>query len=334
MKTRNIRSLEVSPVGMGCMGFSHGYGEVPEKEYSVEAIRKAYEKGCTFFDTAEVYGQKMFYLGHNEEIVGKAIEPFRENIVLATKFYIDKDELSEDKDLYTVIREHLNASLKNLKTDYVDLYYLHRVNEEISLKDIAIVMGQLIDDGLIKEWGVSQVSLEMLTEAHEVTPIGAVQNLYNMMERDCEEEIIPYCIENGISLIPFSPTASGFLSGKVTIETKFEGDDVRKFVPQLSKENIVANQPILDILEKFASEKNATNAQISLAWMLHKYPNIIPIPGSKNQGRILENLDSWDVELTDEEFEKIESALNSVEVHGHRGHVESQQSGFGNNWKK
>lgn len=275
----------------------------------------------------------MFYLGHNEEIVGKAIEPFRENIILATKFHIDEDELSEDKDLYTIIREHLNISLENLKTDYVDLYYLHRVNEEIPLKDIAIVMGQLIDDGLIKEWGLSQVSIEMLTEAHEITPVGAVQNLYNMMERDCEKKIIPYCIENGISLIPFSPTASGFLSGKVTTETKFEGDDVRKFVPQLSKENIVANQPILDILEKFANEKNATNAQISLAWMLHKYPNIIPIPGSKNQERILENLDSWNVELTDNEFEEIELALNSVEVYGHRGHVESHQSGFGNNWK-
>lgn len=333
MKTRNVRRLEVSPIGMGCMGLSHGYGEVPEKDYSIEAIRKAYKKGCTFFDTAEVYGQEMFYLGHNEEIVGKAIEPFRENIILATKFYIDEDELSEDKDLYTVIREHLKISLENLKTDYVDLYYLHRVNEEIPLKDIAIVMGQLIDDGLIKEWGLSQVSIEMLTEAHEITPVGAVQNLYNMMERDCEEKIIPYCIENGISLIPFSPTASGFLSGKVTTETKFEGDDVRKFVPQLSKENIVANQPILDILEKFANEKNATNAQISLAWMLHKYPNIIPIPGSKNQKRILENLDSWNVELTDNEFEEIELALNSVEVYGHRGHVESHQSGFGNNWK-
>lgn len=332
MKTRKIGSLEVSAIGMGCMGFSHGYGQVPEASYSIEAIRKAYEAGCTFFDTAEVYGKEMFHLGHNEELVGKAIEPFREQIVLATKFHIDENELSNDTDLYTVIKSHLTASLKKLRTNYIDLYYLHRVNENIPLEDIAKVMGRLINEGLIKEWGLSQVSVEMLSTAHEVTPVAAVQNLYSMMERDSEEEIIPYCLEHGISLVPFSPIASGFLSGKVTTETKFEGDDVRKFVPQLSQENIVANQPILDILEKFANKKGSTNAQISIAWMLHKYENVIPIPGSKNQERILENLDAWNIQLTNEEFNEIEDALDTVTVHGHRGQVESQQKSFGNNW--
>src|SRR5699024_3567534 len=239
----------------------------------------------------------------------------------------------EKIDLYTAIRNHLDASLKNLRTDYVDLYYLHRVNELIPMEDIAKVMGQLINEGVIKEWGLSQVSVDTLSKAHQVTPVAAVQNLYSMMERDCEKEIFPYCIENGISVVPFSPIASGFLSGKVTTETKFEGDDVRKFVPQLSKENIVANQPILDLLEKFAEEKNATNAQISLAWMLHKYPNVIPIPGSKNKKRILENLAAWNVELTDEEFAAIESELNKIPSHGNRGHVESQQNSFGKNWE-
>lgn len=260
MNKRKIGNLEVSPIGMGCMGFSHGYGQVPEEDYSIEAIKKAYEFGCTFFDTAEVYGQEMFYPGHNEQLVGKAVAPFRENIVLATKLHIDENELSDETDLYTVIRKHLEASLKNLGTDYVDLYYLHRVNEFISIEDIAKVMGQLIDEGLIKEWGLSQVSVDILTKAHNVTPVAAVQNLYSMMERDCEEEIFPYCLEHGISVVPFSPIASGFLSGKVTTETKFEGDDIRKFVPQLSKENIIANQPILDVLEKIAEEKGASKA--------------------------------------------------------------------------
>lgn len=333
MNTRKIGNLEVSPIGMGCMGFSHGYGKVPDEDYSIEAIRKAYEFGCTFFDTAEAYGKEMFYPGHNEQLVGKAVHPFRENIVLATKFHVGEEKLEDGAELYDLVRNHLDASLKNLKTDYIDLYYLHRINEQIPVEQIAVVMGQLIEEGLIRGWGLSQVSVDTLSKAHRVTPVSAVQNLYSMMERDCEKEIFPYCLENNISVVPFSPIASGFLSGKVTTETKFEGDDVRKFVPQLSKENIVANQPVLNILDKFSKEKNASNAQISLAWMLHKYPNVIPIPGSKNQERILENLGAWNVELTDGEFNAIESALDKITVHGHRGHVESENTSFGKNWE-
>lgn len=334
MKTRKIGRLDVSPVGMGCMGFSHGYGQVPSEEYSIDAIRKAYDFGCNFFDTAESYGKEMFYPGHNEQLVGKAVEPFREKIVLATKFHLDEHEITDEVDLYAAIRKHLEASLQNLRTDYVDLYYLHRVNELIPLEDIAEVMGQLINEGLIKEWGLSQVSVEQLANAHEVTPVAAVQNLYSMVERDVEKDIFPYCLANGITVVPFSPIASGLLSGKVTTETKFEGDDVRKFVPQLSKENLTANQPIIDLITQFASAKGATNAQISLAWMLHKYPNVVPIPGSKNQERIIENLSAWNVELTDEEFNALETALDKLPVHGHRGHVESQQKSFGSQWRK
>lgn len=334
MKTRMIGKLEVSPIGMGCMGFSHGYGNVPEESYCTQAIQKAYNFGCTLFDTAEVYGQEMFYAGHNEQLVGKVIEPFRKKIVLATKFHIQTDEYGNGKTLYESIRKHLEASMKNLRTDYVDLYYLHRVNEQIATEEIAVVMGNLIGEGLIRGWGLSQVSSETLRNAHNVTPVSAVQNIYSMVERDCEKEIFPYCIENNIGVVPFSPIASGFLSGKVTTETKFEGDDVRKFVPQLSKENIIANQPILDVLAKYSVQKNATNAQISLAWMLHKYPNVVPIPGSKNQERILENLGAWNVDLTDEEFGAIEAALDACTVHGHRGHVESAQTIFSNNWTK
>lgn len=289
MDIRRIGPLEVSPIGMGCMGFSHGYGAVPDEAYSVRAIQKAYDFGCTFFDTAEGYGREQFYPGHNEQLVGKAVEPFRKRIVIATKFHVATEEI-QNKPLYNVVRQHLEDSMKNLRTDYIDLYYLHRVNEHIPVEDVAEAMGHLIREGLIRSWGMSQVSAETLNKAHKVTEVSAVQNLYSMLERDCEKDIFPYCLEHGISVVPFSPIASGFLSGKVTATTKFEGDDVRKFVPQLSKENITANQPILDVLTQFAKQKGATSAQISLAWMLHKYPNVIPIPGSKNQERILENL--------------------------------------------
>jgi len=334
MKTRRIGKIEVSEIGMGCMGFSHGYGAVPEEAYSIEAIRKAYDFGCTFFDTAESYGQEMFYAGHNEQLVGRAIQPFRRQVVLATKFHLGRDEVVKGTALEKVIRSHLDASMKNLRTDYIDLYYLHRVNEFVPVEEIAGVMGKLIQEGLIRGWGMSQISGDTLAKANSVTAISAVQNLYNMLERDCEKDIFPYCLENGIGVIPFSPIASGFLSGKVTAQTKFEGDDVRKFVPQLSKENIAANQPILDILGEFSRKKNATNAQISLAWMLHKYPNVVPIPGSKNQERILENLGGCNVVLTEEEFSALERALDACTVYGHRGHIESEQSGFRKNWEK
>lgn len=196
-------------------------------------------------------------------------------------------------------------------------------------------MGRLIEEGMISGWGLSQVGVGTLAKAHAVTPVSAVQNIYSMVERGCEAEVIPYCLEHNIGVVPFSPIASGFLSGKVTVDTKFEEvDDVRKFVPQLQKENLVANQPILDLLADFSRRKNATNAQISLAWMLHKYPNVVPIPGSKNLERILENLGAADVILTDEEFAQLETALNACTVHGHRGYEESVQHTFSDNWKK
>lgn len=173
--------------------------------------------------------------------------------------------------------------------------------------------------------GMSQVPDDVLSRAHSVTPVAAVQNLYSIVERDCEKDIFPFCLENGIAVAPFSPAASGFLSGKVTVDTKFEGDDVRRFVPQLSKENLISNQPVLDVISGFAERKKATNAQISLAWMLHKYPNVIPIPGSKNKERIIENLSVWNVTLTGEEFAELEAALDKCRIFGHRGHVETEQ---------
>ncbi len=334
MKKRMLRDLEVSEIGMGCMGFSHGYGQVPEKAYSIRAIEKAHDFGCTLFDTAETYGREMFYPGHNEELVGKALAPFRKEVVLATKFHIGPEEGKGNTSLYDTIRGHLDASMKRLKTDYVDLYYLHRLNEQVALEEVADVMGRLIRQGLIRGWGMSQVSRDTLEKAHRITPVSAVQNLYSMVERDCEQDIFPFSMENRIGVVAFSPIASGFLSGKVTADTKFKGDDVRKFVPQLSKENLAANQPLLDILADYACRKSATNAQISLAWMCHKYPNVVPIPGSKNQERILENLGACKVELTDQEFASLEEALDACTIYGHRGHVESEQKTFSNNWTK
>ena len=205
----------------------------------------------------------------------------------------------------------------------MDLYYLHRVSRQVPLEAVATVMGKFIKEGLIRGWGLSQVDVGTLKKAHAVTPVSAVQNLYNMLERDCEKELFPFCIENNIGVVPFSPVASGFLSGKVTAQTGFEHiDDVRKFVPQLSKENIEANQPILDLLAEFAEKKNATKAQISMAWMLKKYPNAVPIPGSKNQERILENLGASEITLSDDEFRTLQERLDSIPVYGHRGNVE------------
>lgn len=335
MKTRKIGNLEVSAVGMGCMGFSHGYGQIPERSYSIEAIRDAYHAGCTFFDTAEVYGNVLYYEGHNEEIVGEALEPFRHQAVIATKLHIHDEELTEGYDLYEIIKSHLMKSLRRLRTDYVDLYYLHRINENVPVEDVAAAMGRLISEGLIKGWGLSQVGLAIIEKAHAITPLTAVQNLYNILERDCEKEVFPYCVEHNIGVVAFSPIASGFLSGKITADTAFEKkDDVRNFVPQLSKENIEGNQPILAILNRYAAEKNATPAQVSIAWMLKKYLNAVPIPGSKNKGRILENLGGAEVELTDEEFTALQEALDACEIHGHRGIEESQHKTFSKNWKK
>lgn len=238
------------------------------------------------------------------------------------------------KGLDAVVREHLAQSLGNLQTDYADLYYLHRVNREIPVEDVAEVMGGLIRDGLIRGWGLSQVDVEIIDRAQRVTPLSAVQNIYSMVERGMEEKVIPYCLEHAIGLVPFSPIASGFLSGKVSVATDFShSDDVRKFVPQLSRENLAANQPVLALLGEYAEKKNATKAQISLSWMLHKYPNVVPIPGSKNQERILENLGAWNVELTDEEFQALEAALNQIEIHGHRGFAE-YQGGSMANWNR
>ena len=268
------------------------------------------------------------FKGHNEKIVGKAIKDFRKNIILATKLHIPTDEAKSDG-VYKTLRNHLEKSLERLQTDYADLYYLHRINPAVAVEEVAEGMGQLIKDGLIRGWGLSQVPVAIIERAQKITPLTAIQNIYSMVERDVEKDVIPYCLKNDIGLVAFSPISSGLLSGKVTAKTEFEKfDDVRNFVPQLTKENLAANQPILEVIARFANLKNATNAQIALAWMLHKYPNVVPIPGSKNQGRILENLGASNVELTDAEFKELETALDACTVYGHRGYDESEGKSF------
>ncbi len=318
MKKRKLRNLTVSEVGMGCMAFSHGYGKIPPEKYSIEAIQNAYQYGCTFFDTAEVYSPNLMGIGHNERIVGKALHDVRENVVLATKLFLNRSEIGNGS-VYEAVHKHLEASMKRLQTDMVDLYYLHRMGD-VPVEDVAEAMGQLIEEGLIQGWGLSQVDVDVIERAHKIMPLTAIQNIYSMVERDAESRVIPYCLENNIGVVPFSPIASGLLSGKITTETKFEkNDDVRNWVPQLSKENIAGNQPIINLLKEYADSKNVSSAQISLAWMLHKYSNIVPIPGSKNKERIIENLNSSEVELTDEEFYSLEGSLNQCKVYGHRG---------------
>ena len=218
------------------------------------------------------------------------------------------------------MRGRLDASLRRLGTDHVGLYYLHRLNKDVAVEDVAGAMGRLIDEGLIGGWGLSQVGVPTISRAQAVTPLSAIQNIYSMVERDVEAEVIPYCAEHRIGLVAFSPVASGLLSGKVTPATQFEkNDDVRNWVPQLSRENLAANQPLVDLLAEFSAAKGCTSAQLYLAWMLHKNANVVPIPGSKNKGRILEGLGSAEVELTEDEFTRLEMALAGVTVYGHRG---------------
>lgn len=328
MEKRKLGNFEVSAVGMGCMGFSHGYGKAADPQEAIKTIRTAYENGCTFFDTAEVYGNIMFYAGHNEQLVGKAIAPFRDKIILSSKFFINVYEYGDTITLYDAIKDHLLASLENLGTSYLDIYYLHRLNEAIPIEEVAEAMGKLIDEGLIRGWGLSQVSSETLSKAHKITPVTAVQSLYNVMERGIEKNIIPFCLENNIGVVPYAPLGNGFLAGNFTSKTKFTGDDVRRFIPELSKRNIEKNMPIVDLIDEFALRKGCSLGNINLAWMLSKYPNIVPIPGALGEDEVLNNLNATQITFTPEELEEFETRLNAITIHGHQGHVESVKKGF------
>ncbi|MEX5215773.1 MAG: aldo/keto reductase [Nitrospiraceae bacterium] len=311
MKTRKLRELEVSAIGFGCMGFSHGYGAAPERGESIRLIRYAFELGCTHFDTAEAYGA-----GHNEALVGEALKPMRESVVIATKLRVD--EHTAETPVSVQVREHLEASLARLGTDRVELYYLHRINPKVPVEEVAQVMGRLIEEGKIRGWGLSQCSALEIRRAHAVTPVTAVQSEYSMMERMFERDVIPLCKELRIGFVPFSPLASGFLSGRVRANDRYQGDDVRRVITRFDRANIAANQPLLDLLHRFAEEKGATPAQISLAWMFAKEDFMAPIPGSRKRERIEENFGAADVEITPSELEQIEAKLAKIPIHGNR----------------
>lgn len=308
VQVRKLRDLTVSAIGYGCMGFSHGYGALPPKSEAIRLMRKAYDLGCTFFDTAEGYGA-----GENEELVGTALEPIRDKVVIVTKLHV-----RNEGDIWAQIESRLDASLKRLRTDHVDLYFQHRVNQDIPVEEVAGIMGELIQKGKILGWGQSQATAEEIRRANAVTPLTAVQSEYSMMERGFEKEVIPAYKELGIGFMAFSPMASGFLSGKYNQDSQYSGDDVRRVITRFSRENVVANQPLLDMLNDFAAQKQATPAQISLTWMLHKKNFIVPIPGMRTDARLVENFGAASVTLTAEEFRAIETALSRITIYGNR----------------
>lgn len=319
MKKRRLgkSGLKVSAIGMGCMGFSHGYGAVPSEGESIRLMRKAYDEyGCTLFDTAEVYATYA-----NEELVGKALKPIRDNVILTTKFmpvFLPGQEIPGGKLSRKGLRNALESSLKRLQTEYIDLYYEHRVPENSDPAEVAFWMGELIQEGKIRAWGQSEPTAEQIRIAHAVTPLAAVQNEYSLMQRRPEQEVLATCEELGIGFEAYSPMGGGFLSGKYDKDTKFTGDDVRRVITRYNRENMEANQPLLDLLRAYAAEKQATPAQLALAWLLHKKDFIVPIPGMRKDERLAENFGAADVALSPEELAGIDKALGKIAIHGDR----------------
>ena len=306
--------MEVSAVGLGCMGFTHGYGTCPSEAESIRLIRKAYDEGCTFFDTAEIYS-----CYKNEELVGKALKPFRNRVVISTKFTpatLPGQERAEGKLSRAGIRQAVEGSLRRLQTDYIDLYTEHRVPKESDPAEVAYWMGELIREGKIRAWGQSEPTLEQLQAAHAVTPVAAVQSEYSIMERKWEADVIPFCREKGIGFVAYSPMAGGFLSGKY-FHANFTGDDVRRVITRYTEENMQANAVLLDLIHRYAEAKHCTAAQISLAWVMHS-AHVVPIPGMRSDARILENLGAAEVSLTDAEYAAMNEALSRITIHGNR----------------
>ncbi len=321
MQTRTLgKDLTVSAIGLGCMGMSHAYGAPADKKEMTELLARAVDMGYTFFDTAEVYGTPE-NPHDNEELVGAALKPYRDKIVLATKFgiHFDMSSPAVNKPLVPdsrpeVIRASVEASLKRLNTDHIDLYYQHRLDPKVPIEEVARVMADLIREGKITHWGLSEANAETIRRAHAVCPVTAIQNRYSMMAR-WYEELFPVLEELHIGYVAFSPLANGFLSGRYDKNTRFEADtDYRSVMPQFQPEGIDQNRALLDLLNKLAGEKNATPAQISLAWMLCKKPYIVPIPGTRKAARLQENAGAADVCLSAAEVQAIDTALGGMEM--------------------
>ena len=316
MKTRRLRDLEVSAIGMGCMGFSTAYGQIPSEEESIRLMRKAHDMGCTFYDTAEIYATY-----RNEELVGKALRPIRNEIVLCSKFspatLPGQGPIEGGKLSLNGVRTAVEGSLKRLQTDHIDLYYAHRVPENVDVEEMAAWFGILIQEGKILGWGVSEATAQQVGKAHAITPLTAVQSEYSMMARQWEDSVIPLCREQGIGFVAYSPMAGGLLSGKYSAQVEYKGDDIRRVISRYKPENVASNQPIIDLVKRYAKEKQCTPAQISLAWVM-KQEFIVPIPGMRSDARITENLGATEVILTDEEYAALTAELDKLKVYGER----------------
>lgn len=308
--------LEVSAIGLGCMGLSHGYGPATDTKSAVELIRAAVERGVTFFDTAEVYGP---YL--NEEVVGEALLPYRDQVVIATKFGFtfgddNKQQILNSRPEH--IRWAIEGSLRRLKTDVIDLYYQHRVDPNVPIEDVAGTIKDLITEGKVKHFGLSEAGAATIRRAHAVQPVTALQSEYSMWWREPENEIIPLLEELGIGFVPFSPLGKGFLTGTINSEAKFGQDDFRSKVPRFAAESLAANQQLVALLHEIAKEKGISPAQIALAWLLAQKPWIVPIPGTTKLHRLEENLSAVNVTLSENDIRSITAALETVRVVGDR----------------
>jgi aryl-alcohol dehydrogenase-like predicted oxidoreductase len=320
MQTRKLGSgrLEVSELGFGCMGMSFSYGPPKDTKEMTALLHAAVERGVTFFDTAEVYGPLL-----NEELVGQALAPFRGRVVIATKFGWEANP--EDGGKWSALNsrpEHIKqvaeASLKRLKVDAIDLYYQHRVDLNVPIEDVAGAVKDLIQEGKVKHFGLSEANAKTIRRAHAVQPVAALQSEYSLFFREPEQTVIPTLEELGIGFVPFSPLGKGFLTGKINAETKFDSTDFRNSVPRFSTENRKTNQALVDVVISFAKKKNATPAQIALAWLLAKKPWIVPIPGTTKLSRLEENLGGANIELTAEEVRALEEASSKIKVEGAR----------------
>ena len=318
MKKRKLgkSGLEVSTFGLGCMGMNFAFPPFPEKKEMISLIRKAVERGVTFFDTAEAYGPFT-----NEELVGEALSPFRNQVVIATKFgfKFDSDGKQIGQDSRPEhIREVAEASLKRLKTDTIDLFYQHRVDPKVLIEDVAGTVKELIKEGKVKHFGLSEAGVQTIRRAHSVQPVTALQSEYSLWWRRPEEEVLPVLEELGIGFVPFSPLGRGFLTGKINEETKFESTDFRSRLPRFTPEARKANQALVDLLTKVAKQKNATPAQIALAWLLAQKPWIVPIPGTTKLNRLEENIGAASIELSENDLHEIEEAASKIKIEGAR----------------
>jgi len=320
-RTLGKRGLEVSALGLGCMGLTFGYGTATNEADATALIRNAVELGVTFFDTAEAYSQ-----GGNEELVGKALKPYRNKVVIATKFGFKNGNSAQGLDSSPArIRAVAEASLKHLQTDVIDLFYQHRVDPNVPIEDVAGTVKDLIKEGKVKHFGLSEAGVEMIRRAHAVQPVTALQSEYSLWWREPENEILPTLEELGIGFVPFSPLGKGFLTGKIDENTTFDKNDFRNTVPRFSEENRKANQALVDLLGRIAKDMDATSAQIALAWLLAQKPWIVPIPGTTKIHRLEENVGAAAITLNNDDLKEINEAVSKIEVQGARYSEQAQK---------